>query len=80
VGTEIGYPRRMARAPWAPNDEQKKMLAALKALARRRDAVEAAYKKQLAECAAAGIPVARLADDLAVERKTVYRHLGRSMS
>ena len=80
VGTEIRYPRRVARPPWTPDAEQAKLLATLAAAAESREKAEAAYREALAECAAADVPVKVLAERLNVERKTVYRHLGRSMT
>jgi hypothetical protein len=80
VDTQTRYPRRVPRPPWTPDDDQKKLLAALKRAHAKMGDAEAEYKRLLAECAAADIPVARLADTVEVERKTIYRHLGRSMT
>jgi len=52
----------------------------LRRAARQRAALDARYREILAECAAAEIPVKAMADEVGVERKTVYRHLGRSMT
>lgn len=80
MGTTTQYARRMARPPWSPDDSQKKLIAAVKRAARKRADAEAEYKEALAAAAAADVPIARLAEELDVERKTVYRHLGRSMT
>ena len=80
VGTETRYPRRVARPPWTPDAEQANLLATLKAAAEAREKAEATYRDALAKCAAADVPVKVLAEQLKVERKTVYRHLGRSMT
>ena len=52
-------------------------------LFRQQQEIEAEYKKALAEVAdpdGDAVPIAYLASQLDVERKTVYRHLGRSMT
>jgi len=69
----------MARSPWAPDAGQAQLLAHLKAAAEEREKAEVKYRKLLADCEAAKIPIARLAEELDVERKTIYRHLGRPM-
>jgi transcriptional regulator of acetoin/glycerol metabolism len=53
------------------------------ALYRHTREIETEYKRKLAALAAPDghdVPVAHLAERLGVERKTVYRHLGRSMA
>lgn len=80
MGTETRYPRRVARPPWTPDAEQAKLLAVLEAAAAAREKAEAAYRDALAKCAAADVPIKILAERLEIERKTVYRHLGRSMT
>lgn len=79
MGTPTQYPQRM-RAPFTPSDDQRKKLAALKWAHHKAAEAEAEYKALLAECAEADIPIARLAQELGIQRKTVYRHLGRSMT
>lgn len=79
MGTPTRYPQRMPRSPWSPNADQTRLLAALKRDAEAREKAEEQYRTRLAECEQAGIPIRRLADELGVERKTVYRHLGRPM-
>lgn len=80
MGTRTGYPSRVARAAWTPNEEQKKLMAAIKRAKRKWDDAEVEYKALLAKGGEAEIPVAHLAQELSVERKTIYRHLGRSMT
>lgn len=70
----------MPRAAWTPDENQQKLLAAVKRAAKKRDEAEAEYRRILAQCGEAEIPVARLSEELQVERKTIYRHLGRSMT
>lgn len=61
-------------------DCPQRLLAALKRAAKRRDEAEAKYREELAACAGADVPIARLAEELDTERKTVYRHPGRSVT
>jgi transcriptional regulator of acetoin/glycerol metabolism len=79
MGTPTGYPQRMPRSPWSPNSDQTRLLAALHRAAEKRAAAEAELRAALAACEQADIPIARLAKELGVERKTVYRYLGRPM-
>jgi hypothetical protein len=80
MGTPTGYARRVAKPPWTPTPQQAKLWAAYKRALRAREDAEATYRKILAECDAAGIPIAHLADEAKVQRKTIYRHLGRTMA
>lgn len=80
VGTPTRYPRRMAKPAFTPDDNQKRLLATVKRTAKKKEAAEAEYKQALADCAQADIPILRLSEELGVERKTIYRHLGRSMT
>jgi DNA-binding IclR family transcriptional regulator len=74
----------VARPKWTPPD--KNVAARIDAavqLYRRKEEIEAEYKKALAELAdpdGAAVPIAYLAEQLGVERKTVYRHIGRRMT
>ena len=79
MGTATRYPRQMPRSPFTPSKAQAELLAALRHAAEERDAAEARYRQILAACEEAGIPITRLADELGVQRKTVYRHLGQQM-
>jgi predicted GIY-YIG superfamily endonuclease len=73
------------RAPYSPPDEQvaAEIAAAVK-LYRRRHDIDAEYREAIARLAdresGRGVPIAHLAVELGIERKTVYRHLGRSMT
>jgi AcrR family transcriptional regulator len=84
MDTETGYPRRVARAKWTPpNDEVAARIDATVELFQRQQRIEAEYKAALAKLTDAegdAVPIAHIADRLGVERKTVYRHLGRSMT
>jgi hypothetical protein len=79
MGTEPLYPQRMSRSPWVPNPTQEVLLATLRAAAEERKRCDERYRELLAECALAEIPIARIATEVSVERKTIYRHLGRPM-
>ncbi|MFI5895697.1 hypothetical protein ACIA5D_36940 [Actinoplanes sp. NPDC051513] len=73
----------MARQKWIPTPEQDQRIQAAVELHQQQQEIEAQYKKALAELAdpdGDAVPIAHLAERLGVERKTVYRHLGRSMS
>lgn len=80
MGTQTGYSQRMPKAAYTPSDEDREMLAALEEAHAEVGRVTAKYRQILADCAARGIPVAKLAETVKVERKTIYRHLGRSMT
>ena len=70
----------MAKPFWEPTPEQRRILAAIKRAAAKRDEAEAAYRRQLAVGTEAAIPITYIAEALGVERKTVYRHLGKKMT
>lgn len=78
------YPQRVARAKWTPpNDEVAGRVDRVVQLAQQLKDIEAEYRRALAEVAdpdGDAVPVAYLAKRLDIERKTVYRHLGRSMT
>lgn len=80
MGTRSTYPQRVPKPSFTPDEQQAKMLAALKRAHAKVAAADAEYKRLLAECADAGIPILTLAKTVGAERKTVYRHLGRSMT
>ncbi len=80
MGTLSHYDRREPRAPFAPDENQQRLLDAVKDAHMRAAEAEAEYRRLLAECADADIPVATLAKTIGTERKSIYRHLGRSMS
>lgn len=70
----------VGRSRWTPSADDATALAALKRAHRGIAEAEAEYKQALADCAQADIPILRLSEELGVERKTIYRHLGRSMT
>lgn len=84
MDTRTRYPRRVARAKWAPPDpEVAGRIDAAVELFQRKQAIDAEYRAALAKLADVdgdAVPIAHLAERLGVERKTVYRHLGRSMT
>lgn len=85
MGTPVGYPQRVPKQRYTPpNDEVAALIARTVRLAKQRDEIEAEYRSALSALVdPAGehrVPVAYMADQLGVERKTVYRHTGRSMT
>lgn len=79
MGTDSGYPQRVPPRPTELSPEQKRLLAALKRAHAAIGEADERYRAKLAECDAAGIPIRQLAQELHIERKTIYRHLGRPM-
>jgi len=83
TGTPDLYAEAVPRQRYAPESEEDAARAARVAeLYQAWKDAEDEYKKALAEVARPTGPVAisYLADLLGIERKTVYRHLGRSMT
>lgn len=84
MDTVTRYPRRVARQKWTPpNDEVNRRIEAAVTLLRQKEEIEAQYKAALAALAdpdGDAVPIAHLSERLGVERKTIYRHLGRSMT
>lgn len=84
MGTQTRYPHRVARPKWTPPDTAvAQRIDATVALFQQMKEIEAEYKRGLAELAdpdGDAVPIAHLAERLGVERKTVYRHLGRKMT
>lgn len=82
MGTESAYDRRVPKARFTPNEETEREIDELVDLRHKAVEAEAAYRAKLAELAQPNgpVPIAHLADRLGVVRKTVYRHLGRSMT
>jgi transcriptional regulator of acetoin/glycerol metabolism len=70
----------MPRPTFTPDDEQRRTLQALARLARRRAKDDEELTRLIAQADSQGIPVAAIAERADVERKTVYRRLGRPMS
>ncbi|MFF0822500.1 hypothetical protein ACFYUR_19225 [Micromonospora haikouensis] len=73
----------MPRPRWTPpNDDVAARIAEVVKRHKQWHQAEQEYKALLAEIADPAkddVPIAHLAERLGVERKTVYRHLGRSM-
>ena len=64
-----------------PTSEVEERVKRMVGLYRQRLDIEDEYKRELAKLHGEDeVPVAYLAEQLGVERKTVYRHLGRSMT
>lgn len=84
LDTQTRYPRRVPRPRWKPpTDEVAARIDAVVELHRQREEIEAKYRAALAKLAdpeGDDVPIAHLAERLGIERKTVYRHLGRSMT
>lgn len=85
LGTVTGYSQRVPKQRYSPpNAEVAAEIAAAVELFRQREAIDAQYRAAIAKLAdretGRGVPIAHLATELGVERKTVYRHLGRSMT
>jgi transcriptional regulator of acetoin/glycerol metabolism len=85
LGTLSGYPRRVPKSRYTPpNDEVAAEIEAAVDLFRQKVEIDNRYKEALAKLAdretGRAVPIAYLATKLGVERKTVYRHLGRSMT
>jgi len=82
MDTQTRYPRRVARQKWTPDQAVDQRIRAAVALFHKQQEIEAQYKAALADLAdpdGDAVPIAHLADRLGVERKTIYRHLGRTM-
>lgn len=83
MGTVVAYPRRVAKARYVPPSEQAASeIDEMVRLYQHLQETEAQYKAKLAACvdpAGPAAPIAYLAERLGVTRKTVYRHLGRTM-
>jgi transcriptional regulator of acetoin/glycerol metabolism len=66
------------------SSEVEALIAKTVDLAKKRDEIEADYKALLTRLTdpdgAYKVPVAHMAEQLGVERKTIYRHTGRSMT
>jgi len=85
MDTETRYPRRVARAKYVPPDERTAAeIDRVAALYQAWLDAEAEYKAAMTAITDPDgdwvVPVAHMADKIGVERKTVYRHTGRSMT
>lgn len=85
MDTQTRYPRRVARQKWTPPTPavQERIDAVVRLYQEQKEA-ERRYKEALADLTDTTredfVPIAHIAERLEVERKTVYRHLGRSMT
>lgn len=70
----------MPRPTFTPDDAQRATLDALTRLARRRKKLDKETDELMSKAEEQGIPISWIADTAQVQRKTVYRHLGRPMS
>jgi hypothetical protein len=82
--TQTRYPRRMSRQKYSPPDAATaaRIRKAVRLYEQYRK-IEAEYRALLSELVDPtkdDVPVAYMAELLGIERKTVYRHTGRSMS
>lgn len=84
MDTQTRYPRRVARQKWTPpTPEVQQHIEEVVALYQEKQEAERRYKEGLAKLTDStgdAVPIAHIAERLDVERKTVYRHLGRSMT
>lgn len=84
MDTETRYPRRVARPKYVPPDERTAAeIDRVAALYQAWLDAEAEYKAAMTaitDPAQWDVPVAHMADKIGVQRKTVYRHTGRSMT
>lgn len=84
MGTESRYAQRVPKPRYSPpNADVAARIDAVVALYRQQQEIEAKYKQALAEVTRPdgdAVPIAHMADQLGLQRKTVYRHLGRPMS
>ena len=83
MGTVDPYAERVPKQRYTPESEEIAARAERVAeLYRAWGAAEAEYKRLLSEVAkpAGPVPISYLAELIGIERKTVYRHLGRSMT
>jgi transcriptional regulator of acetoin/glycerol metabolism len=83
LGTPTGYPQRVPKQRYTPpTPDIAARIDKVVELYQRQQEIEAEYRRALAELTSAegdAVPIAHVAGRLGVERKTVYRHLGRLM-
>lgn len=83
MGTQTGYGQRVPKQRYSPpTKDVAARIDAVVRLHRQQQEIEAKYKLALAELVdpvGDAVPIAHIAERLDLERKTVYRHLGRSM-
>lgn len=83
LGTLGGYSQRVPTNRYSPpTPDVAARITAVVDLFRRQQEIEAEYKRALASLTdkeGDAVPIAHIAERLGIERKTVYRHLGRTM-
>lgn len=84
-GTSDPYAERVPRQRYSPpSDDVAQEIAEAVALYRQREEIDGKYKAAIARLTdrenGRSVPISYLAEQLGIERKTVYRHLGRSMT
>ena len=85
MGTVSRYAQRVPKQRYSPPDDAvAARIDHVVELYRKAQEFEADYRRELAKLTAKPgpyeVPIAHIADRLDLERKTVYRHLGRSMT
>jgi len=84
LGTLGGYSQRVPKQRYSPpSPDVVARIDHVAALFRRQQQIEAEYKRELAALTdkeGDAVPIAYMAERLGIQRKTVYRHLGRSMT
>jgi transcriptional regulator of acetoin/glycerol metabolism len=82
LGTQDRYADRVVKQRYVPpTPEVAEHVNRVVELFRKRQEIEDQYKTALTEVTAEDrVPIAYMAAVLGIERKTVYRHLGRAMS
>jgi predicted regulator of amino acid metabolism with ACT domain len=78
MGTVDGYSQPVSRFPTELNAEQQQALDALKHAVEKIRQTEAEYTQLLVTCKRLEIPIKRIAEEIGVERKTIYNQLGRA--
>jgi hypothetical protein len=84
LGTATSYPQRVPKSRYSPpSSDVAARIDHVVELYRRQQAIEAEYKAALADLTKPegdAVPITHIAERLGIVRKTVYRHLGRSMT
>jgi len=84
LGTDARYSQRVPTKRYSPpTAEVAERIDQVVALFQRQQEIKAEYERALAELTdkeGDAVPIAHIAERLGIERKTVYRHLGRSMT
>lgn len=85
MGTQSGYDQRVPKQRYSPpSPEVAAEIDAVVELHRKWQEFEAEYRRRLTALTDQHgpwkVPIAHMSERLGVERKTVYRHAGRSMT